>query len=132
MTPVSGASIRRKPVVAIVDDDPAMRASLVDLLDSAGCLSMAFDSAEQFMAADAARTIDLVITDIQMGQIGGLDLLVRLRAILPVPVPVIVITALPDERLERRAVTSGCFAFLRKPFDPETLLGYVRAAVTRP
>lgn len=127
MTSVAG---QRKPVVTVVDDDPATRASLTDLLDSAGYRSEAFESGEQFIASTAVGTSDLIITDIQMGPLDGLELLDRLRKILPLPVPVIVITALTDERLESRAVTSGCFAFLRKPFDPESLLGHVKAAVT--
>ena len=119
-------------MVSVVDDDAAMRASLTDLLDSVGCQSMAFDSCEHFMGSDALTTSDLVITDIQMGKLDGLGLLTRLREILPSPIPVIVITALTDERLERRAAAQGCYAFLRKPFNPDTLLGFVREAMALP
>ena len=83
------SSPRRKPIVSVVEDDAALRASLTDLLDSAGCQSIAFDSSEHFMNSDALTTSDLIITDIQMGKLDGLGLLNRLREILPSPVPVI-------------------------------------------
>lgn len=79
------------------------------------------------MESGMASTSDVVITDIQLGKTDGLELLRRLRTALPVPV--IVITALTNETLERRAVAEGCYAFLRKPFDPETLLRHVKAAI---
>lgn len=123
------ASARRKPIVSVVEDDSAMRAALTDLLDSAGCQSHAFASSEEFMESDIASTSDVVITDIQLGKIDGLELLRRLRTALQIPVPVIVITALTNETLERHAVAEGCYAFLRKPFDPETLLRHVKAAI---
>jgi FixJ family two-component response regulator len=126
------ASSRRGPIVSIVDDDAGMRTSLTDLLDSVGCQSRCFDSSEQFLSCDAAQTSDLVITDIQMGKLDGLGLLNHLRNTLGSSVPVIVITALTDEELQHRAAAEGCFAFLRKPFDPDTLLCHVKEAVALP
>lgn len=118
----------RRPLVSIVDDDAAMRAALSDLLDSAGCEPRAFSSSEQFLGSDAADASDVIVTDIQMGGLDGLALLTHLRDVLRSPVPVIVITALADEDLKRRAKAGGSFAFLRKPFDPENLLRQVRSA----
>ncbi|PSJ40702.1 response regulator transcription factor [Allosphingosinicella deserti] len=120
---------RSRPIVSVIDDDAAMRAALTDLLDSLGCQSQAFGSSELFLSAEEALSSDLVITDIEMGPLDGLGLLKRLGEILAQPVPVIVITALSDERLERRAAAEGCFAFLRKPFDPDRLIAHVRNAV---
>jgi FixJ family two-component response regulator len=121
-----------KPIVSVVEDDEAMRSALTDLLDSAGCQTLAFGSSEEFLNSATGKLSDVVITDIQMAGLDGLGLLNRIRATLRPPVPVIVITALTDERLEHRAVAEGCYAFLRKPVNPETLLGLVRDAVNLP
>lgn len=121
----------RKPIVSVVDDDSAMRAAVKDLLDSSGYWSRSFESAEQFIASDASDASAVVIADIQMGKLDGLDLLAWLSTNREL-VPVILITALTDERLEQRAIGGGCFAFLRKPFDPETLLRHVRNALEVP
>lgn len=115
--------------VAIVEDDRAIRAALVDLLDSAGYCSTGFESGEAFLDADAARSCDVVITDIQLGGRDGLELLALLRETPGRKLPVIVITALTEESLEERATARGCHAFLRKPFDPDILIGHVRDAV---
>lgn len=131
---IAAATGRRscKPIVSVIDDDSAMRAALSDLLDSLGCQSRAFGSSELFLSAEAAESSDLVITDIEMGELDGLGLLKQLGETLAYPVPVIVITALSDVRLEHRATAGGCFAFLRKPFDPERLIAHVRKAVALP
>lgn len=120
-----------KLVVAVVDDDPAMRAALVDLLDSAGFSAFAFDGADQFIASGHAERSDVIITDIQMPERSGLDLLRILKANLRLCPPVIVVTALTDGALEGQAMNEGCFAFLRKPFDPETLLGHIKTVAER-
>lgn len=114
-----------KLVVGVIDDDPAMRAALVDLLDSAGFATRTFDSSDAFMASGAAERSDVIITDIQMPGSSGLDLLQTLKATMRLCPPVIVITALTDQALEGQAVKHGCHAFLRKPFDPQTLLGLI-------
>lgn len=118
---------QKAPVVSVVEDDPAMRAALTDLLDSAGCSTRAFASGEQFMSSDAPSTSDVVITDIQLAKLNGLEIVRRLREMTSSP-PVIVITALTDEQLERRAIEDGCYAFLRKPFNANALLQHVRSA----
>ncbi|WP_105431619.1 response regulator transcription factor [Neorhizobium sp. T6_25] len=131
MEEIKPSLFERRLIVSVVDDDAAMRAALTDLLDSAGCESMAFDSGEHFFASGAAERSAVIITDIQMAEISGLDLLAKLKENQYSDVPVIVITALTDERLERRANAQGCYAFLRKPFDPDKLLCHVRDAVAR-
>lgn len=128
MQKISSPVTRHKPLICVIDDDPAMRASLVDLLDSAGFAACAFDSGENFMVSGAAERSQVVITDIQMPGCSGLDLLATLQATLHSCPPVIVITALTDQALEGQAMKQGCYAFLRKPFDPEMLLGHIQDA----
>ena len=108
-------------LVAIVDDDPGLCSSLVDLMRSAGYRAEAFLSAELFLAASAAHGFDRVILDIRMPGMNGLDLLRRLQAQGTMP-PVVVITALRDEGLNELAIDAGARCLLRKPFDSEALL----------
>ncbi|MHA7778044.1 response regulator transcription factor [Roseibium sp. M-1] len=129
MEDISIGVLSRKSLVSVVDDDAAMRAALVDLLDSAGWDSIGYSSGEKFIESGATQTSDVIITDIQMQEINGLDLLDLLKERYCPRVPVIVITALTDEGLERQAIARGCYAFLRKPFSPEVLLGYVQDAI---
>lgn len=121
-----------KLIVCIVDDDPAIRAALADLLDSAGFATCVFDSGDAFMISGVAERSDVIITDIQMPGRHGLDLLQTLKATMRLCPPVIVITALTDPALEGQAMRQGCYAFLRKPFDPETLLGHINNVAERP
>jgi FixJ family two-component response regulator len=130
MSPDSYLPSARKPIVSIVDDDEGLRGALTDLLDSAGWDSQSFGSSEQFLSSNAPRTSDVIIVDIHMGAMDGLELLNWIRKVLGVPVPVIVVTAMSDSRLEDRAVAEGCYAFIRKPFNPDTLLAHVRGSLT--
>lgn len=120
-----------KLIVSVVDDDPAMREALVDLLDSAGFSALAFDSGKAFMMSGAAERSHVVITDIQMPGCSGLDILQTLSTTLHPSPPVIVITALTDQALEQQAIKQGCYVFLSKPFDPVTLLSHLNDVAER-
>jgi FixJ family two-component response regulator len=115
------------PIVSVVDDDAGFLDSLVDLIESAGYRAYRFSAAEDFLSSDAARSSDLLITDIQMGGMDGLALMDAIAGLRRLPV--IVITAHPEKDLRRRAIAKGCAAFLSKPFDPGILLSQVEAAI---
>lgn len=119
----------KKPLVSVVEDDFAMRASLLDLLDSAGCEARAYQNAEEFIASPEGLCSDVVVTDIQMGEMDGLSFMAKLKEIAPRRLPVIVITAMTDGCLEEKAIAQGCCAFLRKPFDPNVFMEHVIAAL---
>jgi FixJ family two-component response regulator len=118
-----------RPIVSVVDDDDGVREALADLFESVGYQTYKFNGAADFLSSGAAQISDLLITDIQMSGIDGLTLmdLVANVALLPV----IVITGLPEKELRLRATSKGCAAFLRKPFDPVSLLSHVEAALNR-
>ncbi len=63
----------RKPVIAVVDDDPRVIESLEDLLESAGYAVRCFSSAETFLACDLLE-LDLLITDVGLPNVDGLQL----------------------------------------------------------
>ena len=68
------------PVIAVVDDEEAIRDALSDLLLVMGYTCHVFDRAETFLAADTPDRFDCLITDIRMPGISGLELLQRLKA----------------------------------------------------
>lgn len=108
-------------VVAIVDDDEAVRGSLQLLLQSLGWQAQAFDSAERFLAGlPAAGAPDCLLLDLNMPGMNGADLLDRLAVSQPT-LPVIVISGRTDSPLAMRARKSGAEDVLDKPFQEQTL-----------
>lgn len=118
------------PLIAIVDDDEAMREALSDLLEVAGFSARAFDGADAFLAEYAATPFDLLVTDIRMPGIDGIELQAKLRA-LGSSIPVIFVTSASDAATRDRAREGGAFAYLTKPMSDELLLGRIHAALFR-
>lgn len=108
-----------KRLVVVVDDDSATRKALGRLLRAAGFVVALFESAEAFIAAKHAPPMCLIV-DVHLPGMSGLDLQVRLRE-RGIVTPVIVMTALYDAAIRKRAAENGCIAFLRKPFNSQTL-----------
>jgi two-component system response regulator FixJ len=117
--------------VHVIDDDEAIRRSLVFLLDSAGLTARAHDSAVSFLAAADIAPVGIVITDVRMPDITGLELVRRMRA-RGMAHPVIVMTGHGDVSLALEAMSCGACEVLEKPFEDETLLAAIRAAIEGP
>lgn len=117
--------------IAIVDDHEPVRAALGSLLRSYGHTAVGFDSAEALLALATLDGYDCVVTDLQMPGIGGLELQERLRG-AGRSVPLIVMTAFPEEALRKRALQGGAICFLTKPLDVEHLLRCLGAALAPP
>ncbi len=114
-------------VVHVIDDDEAMRQSLEFLLDTAGLSPLSYESAPQFLEALDSVPAGVVVTDIRMPEMTGLELVRRLKA-RGAPHPVIMITGHGDVPLAVEAMKAGVVDFLEKPFDDESLLSAIRAA----
>jgi len=117
-------------LVHVIDDDDAMRDSLSFLLGSAGIAVRTYDTATAFLAVLAAVEGGVVVTDMRMPGMSGIDLLQRLKEAGSV-LPVIVITGHGDVPLAVEAMKLGAVDFLEKPFDDEVLLASVAAAAAR-
>lgn len=102
-------------LISIVDDDDSLRHALMGLMRSLGHKVEGFASAEAFFKGSGDRA-DCIVTDIQMPGLSGIDLKNRLAA-LGSNVPVIMITARPEPLLHTRALESGAFCLLKKPFE---------------
>lgn len=109
------------PLISIIDDDEALRASIADLLRSVGYRVDQYGSAETFLASSDPAGFDCILADIHMPGMNGLELLQKLRE-QGITTPVILITALPDQRLDAEAMALGAQGLLRKPFGSSSLL----------
>lgn len=118
------------PIIAIVDDDASMRDAFCDLLQSAGYLSRAFGDAKTFLAEHDGGRFDLLITDIRMPGMDGLELQRRLRT-LDANLPVIVVTSFDDAATRTRALGAGAAAYLTKPVAAEELFRQIERILNR-
>ena len=118
----------RKPLVAIVDDDVSMRVTTKDLLESAGLDAAAFASAEELLVSGLLPGISCAIADMRMPGMSGLALHEHLLA-SGHAIPVILMTAYPDEPVRARALQAGVVAYLTKPFTDDELLGCIGSAL---
>jgi FixJ family two-component response regulator len=109
------------PLIAIVDDDDAMRLAAKSLVRSLGLAARTFASAGEFLESDIVGDTACLISDVQMPGISGLDLQDVLIA-RGQRVPIIFITAYPEERFRKRAQAAGAAAILVKPFDGQSLV----------
>lgn len=107
-------------LVAIVEDDTAMRRSLERLLQASGYETVTFASGEAFWESSMVSRAIAVVLDIHLGAMSGIELRRRLSAAKS-PIPVVFITAYDDEVTRREALAAGCVAFLLKPFDAHRL-----------
>ena len=114
--------------VCLVDDDPSVLKSMHYLLASEGIKVRTFSKAEDFLTYASTHSVPVVVTDIWMDQVTGLEVLARLCAISP-KTRVIVITAREDLAARATAMAIGPVAFFLKPFDDEKFIAAVRGAL---
>jgi two-component system nitrogen regulation response regulator GlnG len=118
--------------VWLVDDDASIRWVLERALRDGGMTARAFDAAEPVLDALKREAPDVLVTDIRMSGLSGLELLQKIHASRPA-LPVIVMTAHSDLGSAVSAYGSGAFEYLPKPFDIDHAVALVRrAARTRP
>nr|WP_029354464.1 response regulator [Bosea sp. 117] len=115
-------------MVAIIDDDDAVRTATASLVRSLGLKTSSFASAEEFLHSPRRLDADCIITDVQMPGMSGLELQARLRA-GGCRTPLIFITAFPEEHVRRQATAGGAVGFLSKPFDGQAMIACLDAAL---
>lgn len=117
-------------LVIIVDDDQAMRESLVGLVRSAGWRVTAFASADEFLGQSVPPVPACLVLDIRMPGLSGLDLQEEL-ATTNRQIPIIFLTGHADVPMTVRAMKAGALEFLTKPFNDKKLLEAIRQALDR-
>jgi FixJ family two-component response regulator len=117
-----------QPLISVIDDDASVRLAVVSLLRSFGLKGLAFDSAEAFLESSELESTKLIITDIHMPGMSGIDLKRKLDA-RGSTVPVIMITAKTDATVMERARACNPLHLMKKPFDSEEFITCVERAL---
>src|SRR5215470_16725966 len=97
-------------------------------MKSRGLAARTFASAEEFLGSPIMHQTACLITDVQMPGMSGVELQSVMLKQGP-RLPMIFLTAFPDERVEARAMEAGALGFLIKPFDAKDLINLVEAAL---
>jgi FixJ family two-component response regulator len=118
------------PLISIVDDDEAVRAATESLVRSLGQAASTFASAEAFLQSSLASKTCCLILDVQLPHMSGVELQDHLSN-LGFDIPIIFITAHPDETIRARALDSGAVCFLHKPLDEQRLVECLDEALNR-
>jgi FixJ family two-component response regulator len=117
-------------IVFVVDDDPLVRESLRDLLDSAGFTVRTFGSATEFIRSERPDVAACLILDVELPDRSGLDLQAEMVK-SSIAVPIVFLTGHGDIPMSVQAMKAGAVEFLTKPFRKEPLCDAVRDALSR-
>jgi two-component system response regulator FixJ len=117
-----------KSVIHVVEDDEAMRDSIVELLKDGGYTVHAYTRAEELLARGAAIEPGCIVSDVRMPGMDGLTLLRRLRA-GGSTMPLMLITGHGDVSMAVAAMKAGAIDFLEKPFEADELLAAIETAL---
>jgi FixJ family two-component response regulator len=115
-------------LISIIDDDALACDGIRELVESLGYKAVTFSSAEYFLQSSVIAETTCLITDLQMPGLNGLELQQALQS-RGYSTPVILITAYPNEKHRTRALDNGVIGFLSKPFNEETLIKCLTAAI---
>jgi len=116
--------------VLVVDDEPHVRAALASWLREDGYQVLTAESGEQALDRLAARGAEILLVDIKMPGMSGLELQARVRELAP-ETTVIVMTAHASVETAVQALKQGAYDFIVKPFDPESMSRLVAKAAER-
>lgn len=112
----------------MVDDDAAVRESLVWLLGSIGLKGVAFGAAADFLDSYEDAGPCCLVSDVRMPGMSGLELQKALEA-RQIEIPMILMTAFGDVSTAVRAMKAGAVDFIEKPFSNQTMLDLIQAAL---
>jgi len=119
-----------EPTVYLVDDDPGVRRSAKELIESIGLRVQAFGSAREFLEAQRPDAPGCLVLDIRLPGLSGLELQ-RDLAKTSSPLPIIFISGHGDIPMTVQAMKAGAIEFLPKPFRDQQLLDAVSQAIER-
>jgi FixJ family two-component response regulator len=131
MSTRGGGSLSKIDTIAVVDDDDSVREATSNLLRLLGYSAASFASAEDFLKSDRVRDVSCLITDVQMPGISGVELQSRLISDGNL-MPIIFLTAFPEEALRDRVLKGGALAYLTKPLEEHSLIACLEQALKHP
>lgn len=114
--------------VLVIDDDVNIRVMLKDMLERKGYVVGAAKDGRQGLEFVEKTTYDLIVLDIKMPYVTGLDFLKELKQVRP-NIPVLMITGEADSEKVKEAARHGVKGFLLKPFKPDELYSRVSACL---
>jgi two-component system response regulator PilR (NtrC family) len=117
------------PDILVVDDDDVIRETLCELLSTEYSCQTA-DTAEEALTKLQTQRFDVVLTDISMPGLSGMELLTRVVELYP-GTPVIIISGLSDQDQAESLIGRGAFDYLLKPFRLEVVEESVKRAVDK-
>lgn len=120
--------VSQVPMITIIDDDESVRLATESLVRSLGLGASVFASAEDFLMSPERHSTACVITDVQMPGMSGVDLQARLRTEGD-QLPLIFITAFPEERIRNQVRAAGAVGFLAKPFEGDAMIQCIDEAL---
>jgi DNA-binding response OmpR family regulator len=114
--------------VLVIEDEPALQSYLVPLLERAGYTAQALGTGAEGLASIRDRRPDLVLLDVGLPDLSGLDVCREIRR-LPEYLPVVMLTGLDSREDELRGFAARADDYVTKPIEPETLLARVSAVL---
>lgn len=118
-----------KKTVLIVDDEKDLQNIVAEMLSPLGVNIIKADNGEDGYKMILSHKPDLVISDIKMPKLDGLQMLAQIKS-AGIEVPVIIITAFGDKEKIKQAWRLGAFDFLDKPVEPEAILHTAQSALS--
>ncbi len=118
------------PTVLVVDDDQDHNRALAKIFERAGYRVRTAEDGQEALTILTERAYDLIITDLKMPHMNGLDLLRNIRAMSP-DMPVVILTAFGEWETYIDAMDCGCVDYLSKPVRRDDILLAVRKALAR-
>lgn len=118
--------------VLTVDDSPSVRQVVRIVLEGAGYTVLEAGNGQEGLAKAKSAPVDLVITDLNMPVMNGLDLIRGLRATPGVVgVPIVFLTTESDDSVKQQAKAAGATGWITKPFKPEQILAVATKLVRK-
>ncbi len=114
-----------KKIILIIDDEEILTKTFTKLLERQGYEVYTAKKGQDALCMVEAENFDLVICDMRMPGLNGVETIRQLRMLKP-NIPVIFVTGFVDEKLEKEAQTLGPIGYLHKPFDSEALLNLLK------
>lgn len=123
-------NIRKSPTILVVEDDTENRAAMVKVFEGAGYSTLETDNGQQALDLVLENDIDILVTDLRLPVMDGVELLKRARAAAP-DIEVILITGHGTVEVAVEAIKEGAYDFITKPIKRAQLLRAVEKAAER-
>ena len=117
-------------IVSIIDDDVSVRVAVERIVRSMDLTPRTFESCRGFLESPYLLDTSCIIADVQIPGMTGVELQRVLKA-KGLTIPMIFITAYPDDKIRKQALDAGAVCFLDKPFDGAAIMQCIERALSR-